>query len=169
MGSDSAIGCSMPLRLVDKTVFQRPSERRALLGQAANSVDPSNARRSGVCQRTGEAWDVRCWALGVGCSPVFMPLNSSLARQFPAALRLIISPGSHSAQTSKGRQQTSQSVVKRCEAMLVSMTSSQACPQKGQEIVSETSMRGKHGPDSSVGQLHFRCISVPRRSAQRLL
>lgn len=46
------------------------------------------------------------------------------------------SPGSHSAETSNGRQQTSQSVVKRCEATLVSMTRSKLWPQNGHWMVS---------------------------------
>src|SRR6266568_3817577 len=47
-------------------------------------------------------------------------------------------PGSASTKISTGRQQTSQSVVKRCEAMLVSMTSSKVWPQNGQLIEAET-------------------------------
>jgi len=46
------------------------------------------------------------------------------------------SPGSHSALTSKGRQQTSQSVVKRWEATLVSIASSELWPQNGHWMVS---------------------------------
>src|SRR5262249_20721762 len=53
---------------------------------------------------------------------------------------LTTSPGSHSTDASKGRQQTSQSVVNRCEAMLVSTTISKLWPQNGQEIFSETSI-----------------------------
>src|SRR5947199_2387236 len=64
----------------------------------------------------------------------------SLAAQFPATSTLTTSPGSHSATTSNGRQQTSQSVVKRCEAMLVSMTSSKSWPQKGHRTVSDASI-----------------------------
>ncbi len=48
-------------------------------------------------------------------------------------------PGSASTKISTGRQQTSQSVVKRCEAMLVSMTSSKVWPQNGQLIEAEIS------------------------------
>jgi len=60
--------------------------------------------------------------------------------QFPKTSKLKISPGSHSAMTSNGRQQTSQSVVNRWLATLVSMASSNACPQNGQEMDSQTSM-----------------------------
>src|ERR1051325_7905197 len=49
--------------------------------------------------------------------------------QPPCVSRDRISPGSHSAAISKGRQQISQSVVKRWEGMLVSMTSSKDWPQ----------------------------------------
>src|SRR6266480_7484115 len=56
--------------------------------------------------------------------------------QWPVTSRLKISPGSHSAITSNGRQQTSQSVVKRCDARLVSMTSSKRWPQNGHWMVS---------------------------------
>src|SRR5205814_5880053 len=59
---------------------------------------------------------------------------------YEVASRLRILPGSHSATTSNGRQQTSQSVVKRCEAMLVSMTSSKSWPQKGHRTVSDASI-----------------------------
>src|SRR4051794_13116829 len=48
------------------------------------------------------------------------------------------SPGSQSATTSKGRQQTSQSVVKRCVLTVVSIISSKVWPQKGQLTFSET-------------------------------
>ena len=51
--------------------------------------------------------------------------------QLPLTSKLRISPGSHSTVTSNGRQQTSQSVVNRCDAMLVSTLISNACPQKG--------------------------------------
>ena len=54
--------------------------------------------------------------------------------------RATISPGSHSATTSKGRQQTSQSVVKRWVGTLVSMTSSKAWPQKGHWTDSDSCM-----------------------------
>jgi hypothetical protein len=60
--------------------------------------------------------------------------------QFAMVSKFRISPASHSAMTSKGRQQTSQSVVNRCLGMLVSNIISQNCPQKGQETVSETSI-----------------------------
>ena len=54
--------------------------------------------------------------------------------------RLTISPGSHSAQTSNGRQQTSQSVMNRWEETLVSMTSVDSWPQNGHETDSEIPM-----------------------------
>jgi hypothetical protein len=59
--------------------------------------------------------------------------------------KLRISPGSHSANTSNGRQHTSQSVVNRWLVTLVSTTSSNACPQNGHWIFPETSM-GKTRP-----------------------
>jgi hypothetical protein len=49
-----------------------------------------------------------------------------------------ISPGSQSTTTSNGRQQTSQSVVKRWDATLVSMANSKLWPQKGHWTVSVT-------------------------------
>jgi len=74
----------------------------------------------------------------LSCSiPVF--LTSVQNYQLPETSRLRISPGSHSAVTSKGRQQISQSVVKRCEGMLVSMVSSKVWPQNGHWMGSETS------------------------------
>ena len=42
--------------------------------------------------------------------------------------------------TSNGRQQTVQSVVKRCDATLVSTTSSTRWPQNGQKMISESSI-----------------------------
>jgi len=59
--------------------------------------------------------------------------------QFPDTSRLKISPGSHSAVTSNGRQHTSQSVVNRWFGTLVSMATSDACPQNGQAMDSQTS------------------------------
>ena len=50
------------------------------------------------------------------------------------------SPGSHSTNTSKGRQQISQSVVNCCVATLVSMASSKLCPQNGHETLSVACM-----------------------------
>jgi hypothetical protein len=61
--------------------------------------------------------------------------------QFPDTSRLKISPGSHVTVTSKGRQHTSQSVVNRWLGTLVSMATSDACPQNGQEMDSQTSTR----------------------------
>src|SRR6185436_18268730 len=48
------------------------------------------------------------------------------------------SPGDDSTTTSKGRQQTSQSVVKHCVSRLVSISRWHSCPQKGQATVSFT-------------------------------
>ena len=53
----------------------------------------------------------------------------------------MISPGSHAAVTSNGRQHTSQSVVKRWLGTLVSMATSDACPQNGHRMDSQTSTR----------------------------
>ncbi len=55
--------------------------------------------------------------------------------------RLNTSPGSHSAVTSKGRQQTSQSVVNRWLGTLVSMPTSEGWPQNGQAMASYISTR----------------------------
>src|ERR1035438_2181567 len=64
--------------------------------------------------------------------------------------RLRISPGSHSTSTSNGRQHTSQSVVRRWLAVLVSITRSKLWPQNGHLIVSLSSMLSRVG-DSCVG------------------
>jgi len=66
---------------------------------------------------------------------------------------LRISPGAHSASTSKGRQQTSQSVVNRWLATLVSITNSKCCPQKGHWTVAELSTTQ---PCASLGGLSRR-------------
>ena len=63
---------------------------------------------------------------------VFHPLDT---------VTLMTSPGSHSAVTSKGRQQTSQSVMNRWLGMLVSNTISRLWPQKGHSTVALASMR----------------------------
>jgi hypothetical protein len=60
---------------------------------------------------------------------------------FQIAWHVKIWPGSHSATISKGRQHTSQSVVKRWLGTLVSMATSDACPQNGHTMDSQTSMR----------------------------
>src|SRR6266480_1640194 len=60
--------------------------------------------------------------------------------QLAATSRLRILSGAHSATTSNGWQQTSQSVVKRCDATLVSMTSSKRWPQNGQRMAWEVSI-----------------------------
>src|ERR1019366_9749902 len=65
--------------------------------------------------------------------------------------RLRISPGSHSTNTSKGRQHTSQSVVSRWLAVLVSITRSKLWPQYGHCTVSLASMF------SRVGDSRVRC------------
>jgi hypothetical protein len=62
-------------------------------------------------------------------------------RQPPDTSTPRISSGSHVTVTSKGRQQTSQSVVNRWSGTLVSMATSDACPQNGQEMDSQTSTR----------------------------
>jgi hypothetical protein len=46
-----------------------------------------------------------------------------------STVKLRISPGSHSAMISNGRQQTSQSVVNRWAGLLVSITNSKLWPQ----------------------------------------
>jgi hypothetical protein len=60
--------------------------------------------------------------------------------QFAMVSKFRMSPSSHSATTSNGRQQTSQSVVKRCRDRLVSTVISLNCPQKGHATVSDVSM-----------------------------
>jgi len=57
----------------------------------------------------------------------------------PDTSKLRISPGSHSTVTSNGRQHTSQSVVNRWLGTLVSIATSDACPQNGHEMDSQTS------------------------------
>ncbi len=52
-----------------------------------------------------------------------------------------ISPASHSATTSNGRQHTSQSVTKLCDGTLVSTASSKVWPQNGHCT----------SPDSNIG------------------
>jgi hypothetical protein len=64
-----------------------------------------------------------------------------LFRQPPDTSRLKISPGSHVTVTSNGRQHTSQSVVNRWFGTLVSMATSDACPQNGHTMDSQTSTR----------------------------
>jgi len=66
-----------------------------------------------------------------------------LFRQPPDTSTPRISPGSHVTVTSNGRQHTSQSVVNvnRWFDTLVSMATSDACPQNGQEMDSQTSTR----------------------------
>src|SRR5437879_4024065 len=56
----------------------------------------------------------------------------------PPTSKLRISPGSHSATTSNGRQQISQSVVNRWDATLVSIIKSNCWPQNGHWIDSDT-------------------------------
>lgn len=65
--------------------------------------------------------------------------------------RLMISPGSHSAKTSKGRQHTSQSVVNRCWAMVVSISNSMPWPQYG-HCTSSHSCIPELATRSGVGQ-----------------
>jgi hypothetical protein len=64
-----------------------------------------------------------------------------LFRQLPGTSRLKISPGSHVTVTSNGRQHTSQSVVNRWLGTLVSMATSDDCPQNGHTMDSQTSTR----------------------------
>jgi hypothetical protein len=61
--------------------------------------------------------------------------------QLPDTSTPRISPGSHSTVTSNGRQHTSQSVVNRWLAMLVSMDNSDDCPQNGHWMDWKTSTR----------------------------
>jgi hypothetical protein len=60
--------------------------------------------------------------------------------QLAVVSKFRISPFSHSAVTSNGRQQTSQSVVKRWRERLVSTDISLSCPQKGHATFSKISM-----------------------------
>jgi hypothetical protein len=69
------------------------------------------------------------------------PFGQSFSAQFPCTSTPRISPGSHVTVTSNGRQHTSQSVVNRWLATLVSMATSDDCPQNGQEMDSQTSTR----------------------------
>ena len=62
--------------------------------------------------------------------------------QFPDTSKLKISPGSHVIVTSNGRQHTSQSVVNRWSGTLVSMATSEDCPQKGHGMDSQISTGG---------------------------
>lgn len=76
---------------------------------------------------------------GTGFKKLFSKLNSTGTARIPKHFapklypantsRLKISPGSHSTTTSNGRQQTSQSVVNRCDGTLVSMMDSNDWPQ----------------------------------------
>jgi hypothetical protein len=68
-------------------------------------------------------------------------IRAIIFRQLPGTSRLKISPGSHSTFTSKGRQHTSQSVVNRWLATLVSMATSDDWPQNGQEMDSQITTR----------------------------
>ena len=81
-------------------------------------------------------------ASAAGAAPgrdgVLETLPSSLQLHPDWTSRLKTSPGSHSANTSKGRQHTSQSVVNRCDSTLVSITNSNHCPQNGHWMFSET-------------------------------
>jgi len=62
------------------------------------------------------------------------------------------SPGSHSTETSNGRQQTSQSVVNRCAATLVSMAQSKLWPQNGQVIEVGTSISRENRAHQTPGR-----------------
>jgi hypothetical protein len=59
--------------------------------------------------------------------------------QFACASKLRISPGSHSAITSNGRRQISQSVVNRWNGVEVSIAISNTCPQNGHRMDTEIS------------------------------
>jgi hypothetical protein len=59
--------------------------------------------------------------------------------QLPDTSKLRISPGSQVTVTSNGRQHTSQSVVNRWSGTLVSMATSEGCPQNGHRIDSQIS------------------------------
>jgi hypothetical protein len=63
------------------------------------------------------------------------------AVQLPKTSTLKTSPGAHSATTSNGRQHTSQSVVKRWLATLVSIAVANDWPQNGHWMVANSSMR----------------------------
>ena len=74
------------------------------------------------------------------CGPECRAPETARKLHPPETDTLTTSPGSHSAVTSKGRQQTSQSVTKHWEGMLVSSISSMLWPQKGQSKVAVASM-----------------------------
>ena len=85
---------------------------------------------------------------------VFVTFHSKIYSQ--TSMRRI-SPISHSAMTSNGRQQTSQSVVNRCSETLVSKTTVEVCPQKGHAMDSAASIRFEEWMDklrssNGVGQ-----------------
>jgi hypothetical protein len=84
----------------------------------------------------------------------------------PSTLTLTTSPGSHSAITWNGRQQTSQSVVKHCSAMLVSMAQSKFWPQKGHVMVTETSISVDNwGLQTPARMLYSKIYSSKRAAA----
>ena len=63
--------------------------------------------------------------------------------QLDATSKLRISPGSHSAWTSNGRQQTSQSVTNLWLGTLVSTVRSKTCPQNGHWMARATCIAGR--------------------------
>jgi hypothetical protein len=67
--------------------------------------------------------------------------QKQLRRYSVAVVRVTISPGSHSATTSNGRQQTSQSVVNRWLATLVSIVTVDVWPQNGHWMSANSSTR----------------------------
>src|ERR1700733_1939714 len=69
------------------------------------------------------------------------PWPDKTRHQPESTSRLRTSPGSQSTTTSKGRQQISQSVVKRWLGWPVSIVKSNDCPQNGHWMDSVTSMR----------------------------
>jgi hypothetical protein len=87
----------------------------------------------------------------------------------PDTSKARISPGSHVAVTSNGRQHTSQSVVNRWLATLVSMATTDACPQNGQQMDSQTSTP-KSNPARAKRNLdkHRIKISIQFDELQRL-
>jgi len=89
-----------------------------------NRYDQSPRRDMGI-------GDMEIALIFLPISPIFPPPIFLPPRVHHCTSRLNISPGSHSTITSNGRQQISQSVVKRWLLTLVSMLSSKLCPQKG--------------------------------------
>jgi hypothetical protein len=86
--------------------------------------------------------------------------------QLAVVSKFRISPFSHSVVTSNGRQQTSQSVVKRWRGMLVSTDISLSCPQKGHGTFSKTSMLAVEGQSEKKSKIragNFQGIIIAKR------